>query len=76
MFDIRILLQDEASDVRAQELIAREVQDFMRTTGPITENHLGLLEERIRAALSGKTPPPLSLSLQRQQVSPGDETAH
>jgi len=67
--------QDMAGDVRAQELIAKEVNDFMRTTGPVTENHLGILEDRIRAALSGKTPPPLSLSLQRQQVIENDEWA-
>lgn len=63
--------QGQADDVRAQEIIAREVHDLMRTSGPIHEGHLSILEERIRSALSGKTPPPLSLSLQRQQVRGG-----
>jgi len=72
---MREKFQGQADDVRAQEIIAREVHDLMRTSGPIHEGHLSILEERIRSALSGKTPPPLSLSLQRQQVVEKDEWA-
>lgn len=50
-------MQDAAKDVLAQEIISKEVASFMAKSGSMQEEDLGALEDTIRTALTGRTPP-------------------
>lgn len=48
--------QDVSQDPSCQELIAREVGQFMATSSAVQEADLFSLQDRIRSKLSGETP--------------------
>ena len=50
------VVQEAAKDVIAQELIAKECQNFMLKNGAMQEDDLSALEESIRVKLTGRTP--------------------
>lgn len=56
-------MQDAAKDVLAQETISKEVTNFMAKSGSMQEEDLGALEDTIRTALTGRTPPCALLAL-------------
>lgn len=50
------VVQEAAKDVIAQELIAKECQNFMLKNGTMQEDDLSALAESIRVKLTGRTP--------------------
>lgn len=49
-------MQEAGKDVIAQELIAKECQDFILKNGTMQQDDLSALEENIRVKLTGRTP--------------------
>lgn len=72
---MRVKFGDVAKDVKAQEIIAQEVREFMTRTVSVREDDLSLLEDRLRSRLSGETPVKNSLAAEKRAQVAGDEWA-
>lgn len=59
----------------SQEIIAKEVTEFMLTAGSVREEDLSHLEDKIRARLTGETPNRNTLASLKRAQQQGDEWA-
>ncbi|KAF6260771.1 hypothetical protein COO60DRAFT_846345 [Scenedesmus sp. NREL 46B-D3] len=64
-----------SNDVASQEIIAKEVTEFMLTAGSVREEDLSHLADKIRARLTGETPNRNTLASMKRAQQQGDEWA-